>query len=235
MWTKHSSYQDIVKAVWEKDIRGTKQYQVFMKLKKLKPELKKLNVRHFSHKSERYREANHRLVEVQQLLHDNPQDERLKEQMCTLRKEASRLGDAEKAFFQQKAKLNFNLQSDRGSIFYHSFIKGKQGRNFIAVLTLGDGTSTISSEQVVEEFIKFYTDLLGTKHGRQSIRQDVIDQGPKVTLEQARELISLSSPIEYVEVQHAIFGVGEDKSPGPDGGIFQAHLEHCWTACHRSH
>lgn len=115
-----------------------------------------------------------------------------------LRKEASRLGDAEKSFFQQKAKLNFNLQSDRGSKFYHSFVKGRQGRNFIAGLTLEDGTSTTSSSQVVDEFLG----------------QEVIDQGPKLTVEQG---IDLLAPIGDEEIRRAIFGVGKDKSPGSDG------------------
>lgn len=214
MWTKHPSYLDIVKTEWDKNIQGTKQFQVFTKLKLLKGVLKQLNTRHFSHISERYNKANNKLVEMQQQLHDDPQNDFLKTQMGTLRKEALRLGDAEKSFYQQKAKLTFNLQSDRGSKFYHSLVKGKQGRNFISGLTLGDGSSTTSSEQVVDEFVKYYSGLLGTKHPRVPLCQGVINQGPKVTDEQAHALIA---PIEDVEIQNAIFGIGEDKSPGPDG------------------
>lgn len=123
--------------------------------RELKVDLKKLNTRHYIHISERYKGANERLIEVQQLLHDNPQDTTLQDQIGDLRKEASRLGDAERSFYQQKAKLNFHLQSDRGSKFYHSIVKMKQGRNLIAGLTLGDGTATTSPEQVVDEFLNF--------------------------------------------------------------------------------
>lgn len=196
-----------------------------MKLKKLKPELRKLNTRHFSHISESYKQANEKHVEVQQLLHDDPRNEELKEEEGMLRKEASRLGDAEKSFFQQKAKLNFNLHSDRGSKFYHSLVKGRQGRNFIAGLTFEDGTSTTSSSQVVEEFLKFYMGLLGTKHSRSPIRQEVIDQGPKLTVEQGMELLA---PIGDEEIRRAIFGVGEDKSPGPDGFTL-AFFKRTWS------
>lgn len=207
------------------EVRGTKQYQLFTKLRDLKGELKKLNARHFSHISERYKGANEKLIEVQQLLHDNPQDTSLQDQIGELRKEASRLGDAERSFYQQKAKLNFNLQSDRGSKFYHSIVKRKQGKNYIAGITLSDGSSTTSSEQVVEEFLNFYKGLLGSKHARESIRSEVIDQGPKLTIEQANGLIA---PIGDVEIQSAIFGVGEDKSPGPDG-YTSAFFKRTWS------
>lgn len=225
MWTHHPTYLDTVKAKWEEETRGTKQYQLFTKLRNLKPEFKNLNAQHYSHISERYKRANDQLVEVQQLLHDNPQDESLKQQIGDLRKEATRRGDAEKAFYQQKTKLKFNLQSDRCSKFYHSLVKGKQGHNFIAGLTLEDGTTTTSTEQVVEEFLKFYKDLLGKKHDRLSIRQEVIEQGPRVTLEQAS---NLTAPIGDIEIHEAIFGVGEDKSPGPDG-YTSAFLKKTWS------
>lgn len=104
-------------------------------------------------------------------------------------------------------------------------VQGKQGNNFIAGLTLEDGTTSTSTEQVVEEFLKFYKDLLGKKHDRFSIRQEVIEQGPRVTLEQAS---NLTAPIRDIEIHEDIFGVGEDKSPGPDG-YTSAFFKKTWS------
>lgn len=131
-----------------------------------------------------------------------------------LRKEAGRLNDADRSFLQQKAKLNFNLQSDRGTKFYHSVIKGKQTRNFVAGLVLPDGSVTTSQDQVVSEFLAFYQSLLGTKKARTNICDEVMRQGPKLSPANSLEMIR---PLEEVEVQMAIFGVGNGKSPGPDG------------------
>lgn len=104
MWTKHPTYHEVIKTKWEEEVRGTKQFQLFMKLRDLKPELKKLNAKHYSHISERYKGANEKLIETQARIHDNPSNTVLKAQVATLRKEASRLKDAERAFFSAKSK-----------------------------------------------------------------------------------------------------------------------------------
>lgn len=54
---------------------------------------------------------------------------------------------------------------------------------------------------------------------------EVIDQGPKLSQEQAERLIA---PIGDVEIKRAVFGVGEDKSPGPDG-YTSAFFKRTWS------
>lgn len=90
MWTKHTNYLEVVKSKWEVPSYGTKQFQLASKLRALKPELKALNEKHFSHISERFKKANIELVEAQARLHDDPCSEAMREQVGKLRNVAVR-------------------------------------------------------------------------------------------------------------------------------------------------
>ena len=61
MWKSHPEFINIVKNVWQEDVRGTKMYQLLAKMKKLKLELTKLNRSGFSHIEEIAKEAGQKI------------------------------------------------------------------------------------------------------------------------------------------------------------------------------
>ncbi|KAI5653888.1 hypothetical protein M9H77_31075 [Catharanthus roseus] len=94
-------------------------------------------------------------------------DENLKAQVTDLQAKATFFIDAERKFLAQKTKGEFLLKGDKSTKLFHSLVKRNAKKNFIAALTNEDGTSTTSLNEVQEEFLMYYGNLLGT---RQDVR-----------------------------------------------------------------
>ncbi|XP_022858354.1 uncharacterized protein LOC111379243 [Olea europaea var. sylvestris] len=104
MWTKHEDFHDIVRASWNFNVLGAKQFILCKKLCKLKGALKELNVKHFGHISTRANEAKSELEATQLILHDQPKIEHYQLMVARLRKKAVGLYEAERSFYYQQAK-----------------------------------------------------------------------------------------------------------------------------------
>ncbi|XP_022849889.1 uncharacterized protein LOC111371978 [Olea europaea var. sylvestris] len=197
MWTKHKKFHETVLSTWNLYIRGTKQFSLCKKLQRLKGVLKELNVKHFGHISSRAEVAKKALVESQLVLHDDPTNLHLQNEVARLRKEAINLSEAERSFYFQQAKCAYLKNSDKCTKFFHSIVKRNNKRNFIAVVLKRDGSYTSSQKQVADEFVHLYSELFGRDNEElaTSLTRDVSEQ----------------------EIKDALFSIGDDKSPGPDG------------------
>ena len=67
----HESFKDIVAQSWSSPILGSPMHRVWVKLKRLKPSLKELNVKHFAHISEQVERARTSLAVVKRNLQDD--------------------------------------------------------------------------------------------------------------------------------------------------------------------
>ncbi|GFP87665.1 line-1 retrotransposable element orf2 protein [Phtheirospermum japonicum] len=190
------------------------QISLCRKLKLLKGPLKQLNAKHFSHISERCERANKALKHAQQQFHDSLGDDALKDQVCTLRKEATWLGEAERHFYNQQAKSMHLKLSDKCTKFFHSLLNKNTRRNHIVKVKRDDGSFTSSKDEVAKEFSGFYKKLLGTATSCQPIDPHVIGSGPTISLEQSEYLVN---NVTDDEIKAALFSIGEEKSSGPNG------------------
>ena len=77
-----------------------------------------------------------------------------------------------------------------------------------------DGSLTTSYQQVADEFVRYYENLLGTNNTCEPIDLSVLSSGPFLSQEQAVQLIRDISDQEIID---ALNDIGDDKSPGPDG------------------
>ncbi|XP_057485879.1 uncharacterized protein LOC130772160 [Actinidia eriantha] len=73
---------------------------------------------------------------------------------------------------------------------------------------------TNSSKQVSEAFVLFYKGLLGTKGNCSSLIRETVLKGKLLEADQASSLVR---EISEGEIKSALFSIGEDKAPGPDG------------------
>lgn len=214
MWTQHSDFAPVVAASWRLDLRGSAQFRLCRNLKKLKGNLKLLNQKHFGHIIERTRIANSDLNQAEIDLQQDPSDIARLQLIGNLRKNAWFLNNAERSFLQQKAKCDFLINSDKCSRFFHSMVKRNYKRNFVANLLLSDGTLTTSNDQVVKEFIDYFTSLLGTGVRTQPSANEILAAGPVLSGE---KLVGLTAAVSDSEIKNALDCIGNNKSPGPDG------------------
>ncbi|KAK6126895.1 hypothetical protein DH2020_039362 [Rehmannia glutinosa] len=117
MLAEHHDIHQVVQDGWQSHYRGTTQFILCQQLKGLKDNLKALNEKHFSHISSRAKHAKEKLKETQKLFHDFPHDLEIRSQLLELRKSSLFLSKAEKLFYQQKAKCNYLIQSDKCTDF----------------------------------------------------------------------------------------------------------------------
>lgn len=81
------------------------------------------------------------------------------------------------------------------------------------------------NKRLQKNSFKFFEGLYGTDVGCQPIEQSILNQGPLLSHECAQQLIS---PISDSEIHDALFNIGDDKSPGPDG-YFSFFFKSAWS------
>ncbi|KAK4397731.1 hypothetical protein Sango_1248600 [Sesamum angolense] len=116
----------------------------------------------------RAKEANLALQNAQTHLESNPRDVVVRDSLGDLRKKATFLAEAERHFYHQKAKIHFLKQGDRNTKFFHDMVKMNGARNSILVITKADGSIITSAPDIAQEFVDFYTSLLGQSHRQRS-------------------------------------------------------------------
>ncbi|GFZ12259.1 hypothetical protein Acr_23g0006440 [Actinidia rufa] len=215
---KLSDHSPCVVSLFGDNTQGAKPFKFFnmlcRKLKLLKEPLKVLNKKHFSHISSRPAAAETSLYDMQQKLHDNPMDIQLQERMAELKSYAFRLAEAERSYCSQLAKSKYLKESDKGTKFFHDLIKSNRNKNQIISLTLPNGSRTSSYQEVSNAFIDFYKELLGTSYTSAHIDRDILSDGKLVDEAQAN---ALTHAVSDEEITEALFSIGNDKAPGPDG------------------
>lgn len=138
----------------------------------------------------------------------------LKEAVKSSRTKVSFFDKAEREFFLQKAKSRFLNNSDRNTSFFHSIVKRNNSRNAIAFICRDDGSITHDQDEIASQFINFYTSLFGAHVEAKPIDPTVLAVGP--SLEDAQKLELIHSVIP-AEIKDALFNIGNDKAPVPDG------------------
>lgn len=95
-----------------------------------------------------------------------------------------------------------------------SMSKRNSKRNFVAALVKEDGTMTCSNIEVLDEFVHFYQNLLGTHTVCNRLDESVFDYGPCVDEETGRRL---AADVTSEEIRDALFSIHDENAPGPDG------------------
>ncbi|GFZ12807.1 hypothetical protein Acr_23g0011920 [Actinidia rufa] len=214
MWAHHADFLELVGISWSMRVEGSAMFRLCKKLKALKGPLRTLNKLHYSHISARAQAAEDDLLEAQQLLHDNPRDDSLQSKVVDLRGKACRLDEAEISFCSQLAKAKYLKNCDKGTKFFHDLIKNNRTRNQVVSLTKSDGVVTTSPQQVSSLFVEYYENLLGTRNNVLRLDSRVLTDGARVENEQA---LALTRPVLDEDIKVALFDIGDDKAPGPDG------------------
>lgn len=214
MWASHASFSEVVSSHWSAPMHGTPMFILCRRLKLLKVHLKELNRLHYSHISERVMRLEAELDLHQSLLQQDMDNHSLLAHDMILRSKLSSIKLAEKQFFSQKIKCNFLKHSDKGSKFFHALLGQNHQRNSIPAIMCSHGCLSTSLQEVGNEFVSFYQNLLGSSKTIVPLDSAVIHSGPCLP---ATSHGFLLAPVSQEEIRMAVFSIGNDKAPGPDG------------------
>ncbi|XP_074306147.1 uncharacterized protein LOC141641381 [Silene latifolia] len=214
MWGTSAEFKPSVLQVWRRSFPGTKMFGVIKKLKALKPVLKRLNTTCFSDIENTTTIASLALTKIQQALVDNPEDLNLIQQELDLAKDLRELTVARDSFLSQKAKIQWSIEGDLNTAYFHQAIKKRTMMNKVFQIEDEDGRLCTEGADIQMAFLDYYQSLLGSHTQTLSVQKHVVTGGPCCTEE---HWLILAQPVTMEEVKQCIFSIPNGKSPGPDG------------------
>ncbi|GJY57104.1 RNA-directed DNA polymerase, eukaryota [Tanacetum coccineum] len=124
--------------------------------------------------------------------------------------------------FVQKAKVRWAIEGDENSKFFHGIINRKRANLSVKGIMI-EGEWVDDPIRVKDEFRNHFADRFndpGTRHGRINFSFP-----NRLTFEQVSDL---ETSVSDEEIRKAVWGCGENKSPGPDGFTFE-FFRKFWT------
>ncbi|KAK4397774.1 hypothetical protein Sango_1252900 [Sesamum angolense] len=138
-------------------------HSTILSLQEIEGHLKAFNNLHFSHISVRAKDADLAFQDAQIQLESDLENATIRDSVRELRKKAVFLAEAERHFYYQKAKLHFLKMGDRNTKFFHDMVKRNATKSSILAITKTDGTTITSAMEIGQEFVSYFTSLLGTE------------------------------------------------------------------------
>ncbi len=132
-----------------------------------------------------------------------------------LRGKLNKVLDDEELIWKARAKQRWLLEGDENNKFFHAFANGRKRSNLIGVIE-DDGSVFNSEDDKKSYFARKFKELFSPSCFGTS------DVGDWSALFQSRRLSDgdrefLSVPLSLEEIKAAIFQLGGNKAPGPDG------------------
>ncbi|GKA00235.1 aspartic peptidase [Tanacetum coccineum] len=218
----NTRFKDIVTNGWSISVSGFWMYKVVKRLKGLKKPLRKL-LYDKGNLHENVKKLRHELDEVQKSLDGDPSNLLLREEEAAYLKAFQDALIDEERFLFQKAKVEWLKLGDANTAYFHKVVKSQAAQNRIDSITNMDGT-LFDGDQVPVAFINHYTDFIG-----QSGITSHFDLSDLFCNRLSNEdALSMIDEVSDKEIREAMFSLGDNKAPGPDG-YSVAFFKEAWS------
>ncbi len=130
---------------------------------------------------------------------------------CKLKVRFDELSLQEELRWKQRSRVNWLRAGDANTKFFHMKACGRRRKNFISSLAFG-ADLYVDHASIAFHLLFFFRRNLGTASGRRALLDLHLlfgDSGPALT--------DLDAPFSEAEIKLAVFSLGPDKAPGPDG------------------
>ncbi|XP_024962715.1 uncharacterized protein LOC112502927 [Cynara cardunculus var. scolymus] len=210
--TSHVDFLKSVEGVWIKPLRGSYMKIVIRKLQEMKGVCRRLK-NSYGCLDNRVAQLKTEL-DVAQLACDlDPFNDLLKEDIAHLLFAYQKARNDQEDMVRQKAKISWLNEGDGNSNFFFHVMKEKRNRSHIA--TIRDSFGTVFEHQdVPKAFINHFEGILGTSN--MLVPPSMVDCSFAHSLSLS-ESLHLIRPISDMEIKDALFDIGNDKAPRPDG------------------
>ncbi|KAE8683874.1 hypothetical protein F3Y22_tig00111166pilonHSYRG00224 [Hibiscus syriacus] len=214
-WVLHPGFLTIVKDYWHLPVTGNPTQVLFLKLKRLKYYLKHLNKAHLSDISGQVQKKRDELRAVQLTNLDTAGS--IVSDELKIENELRALEKMELIFYEQKMNVDWIKEGDQSTRFFYSMMASRRSSSTIQVLYDHDGSKLSTFDAMSNEAINFFYKQLGMADPEVNCcNVNTIKELLGYSLpEDASE--SLTRYVSDTEIKEAIWGQGNNKSPGPDG------------------
>ncbi|XP_022002776.1 uncharacterized protein LOC110900170 [Helianthus annuus] len=201
----------IVEKGWGISIDGVYQFSVVKKLRLLKSPLRAL-LYHQGNLHKKVEELRVKLDRIQCDMDKDPSSLTLRDEEATTRSDFQTALLDEERFLKQKSKVDWLAAGDMNTAFFHSTLKNRVHYSRIEVIRDVRG-NVYTDEMVSGAFVDHYEHFLGCP-GNPAISPTPDLFSKKLERDVARHMVR---PVTPDEVKRAMFSMGSDKAPGPDG------------------
>ncbi|KAH7848623.1 hypothetical protein Vadar_005240 [Vaccinium darrowii] len=216
-WCENPESYEVVKRSWNGACRGSKMFGVFQKVRNCRKELRIWS-------KQKGFNARKKITDLQQKLESIGSDQRSGEvgEVRALEKELSTAWDQEEKYWRQKARVNWMVQGDRNTSFFHAKVSQRRKRNAISGVQNSNGVWCDNPDDVANEFVKYFQGIFkseGTEHMEEVT--NTIHGRVSETMNSR-----LTRAFTRSEIKKALFDMDPTKAPGADGmtaGFFQQY------------
>jgi hypothetical protein len=223
MWSLHPDCYSVILDCWNSNVVGCPMYVLSQKLKILKAKLKCWNKDSYGNVHDLVSAVELNLNQIQTHIQEHGHsDELLLEERTVVALYEEALNKQE-AFWQEKARLNWHLEGDRNTKYFHRLAKIKTSTKHITSLQDGDAIIT-SPDQIAEHVVNYYKSLFCTNF----VLPDsllVAEVIPNLVSDEINVMLTVFP--SHNEIKAAVFALNKDSAPVPDGfGAF--FFQNCW-------
>ncbi|XP_058776403.1 uncharacterized protein LOC131650721 [Vicia villosa] len=193
-------FGDIVTNSWNSRSTRQPQYQLWHKLMRLKPELKRL-IHKVTEGVRDIQNARQQLEQVEQKLAQDLFNINYLQEVQFWSKEVIQKTECEEQILKQKSKVTWLQLGDGNTSYFHAIVKGKNKQTGIQKLEDSTGQILTEHKDIEMEILSFYKGLIGTT----SHRLKHVD------------IVALRTGSQLAEEDRMDLGIGDNKAPGEDG------------------
>jgi len=206
-----AGFMDEVDKVWGGSFSGNNMYKLVCRLKALKSPMRKLL---FAQGNLHVKVTNLRVLvdNIQKEIDDDPGNIALRDKEVELVKEFNEAKLDEERLLKQKSKVEWLQVGDSNSKFFHNSVKCKNHIARIDRIMDKNGVVFVDTD-VPNALVDHFTQFLGVE-GHTSERVDVSLFPRRLSEFKALNMVRA---VTSNEIKQAIFSIGNDKAPGPDG------------------
>lgn len=141
-----------------------------------------------------------------------------------LNKQFSELLAREEIYWCQKSQDTWLKEGDRNTKFFHNSVKVKRSQNKIYSNKDSCGNTLQTAAEINREAIRYFSNIFLCDPANVETDLDILEVIPNCIT--AAQNAMLTCPVSKEEVKKALFGLGEEKTLGPDG--FPAFFQKFW-------
>ncbi|XP_026448425.1 uncharacterized protein LOC113348777 [Papaver somniferum] len=193
------------------------------KLKRLKEVIKEWNLRVFGNVHSRLKQDQLRFEEAALLSDENPDDitklNIMKDAMAKLNDTRAQLN----TMLKQKYRNKWLVEGSSNTNFFHNSIRIRRSSNTISELVESAGNTISDYELLRNHVVHYYEDKV---NGSELEIDPILFDYSHISISEEESLAMDRIPSSE-EIKQAVFDLGVDSAPGPDGfsGCF---YRHCW-------
>ncbi|XP_035843934.1 uncharacterized protein LOC110932523 [Helianthus annuus] len=193
--TEKAGFRDVFSNGWKVDVEGVHMYKVVKKLKVMKSPLRKL-LQSQGNLHKKVVDTRRELENIQAQIDSDPPNYSLHEREAIIMRNLNVATLDEENFLKQKAKVEWLGVGDSNAAYFHNKVKSKNHR--------GDAPKAL---------VDYYEKFLGTHGTSTTLPADELFS-KKLSARQAKFMVR---DVTNEEIKEAMFGIGVNKAPGPDG------------------